>query len=128
MSQARIRQHLEEAGYRGTGDEFRDALLQFGHDAEAVEALHTGLKKHIRDESLSDYTTSSTHSMRDKKNLLQDFDLHRGVFKGFHAASAKPDTLAELRAQVDELTTRLKTLEDAPRVHLMQKIQLKKQP
>lgn len=127
MSQARIKQHLEQAGHSGTADEFRDALLQFGHDEEAVEALNNGLKKHIREESFSDYTTSSTHSMRAKKNLLQDFDLRRGVFKDFNAASAKPDTLGELRAQVEELTTRLKTLEDAPRVQLMQKIQLKKQ-
>lgn len=127
MSQARIKQHLEQAGHSGTADEFRDALLKFGHDDEAVEALHNGLKKHIRDESFSDYTTSSTHTMTAKKKLLQDFDLRRGVFKDFNTASAKPDTLDELRTQVAELTARLKTIEDAPRVHLMQKIQLKKQ-
>ena len=127
MSQSRRNKHLEEAGHTGTPDEFRDALLQFGHEEDAVEALNKGLEKHIRSDSFSDYVTASTHAMTAKKKLLQDFDLRRGAFKDFNAASAKPDTLAELREQITDLTARLKTVEEVTRVPLMQKIQLKKQ-
>ena len=140
MTIPRIIKHLEDVGENGTADEFKDALIKFGEDSAAAEALHKGLQRQARYEDSGDYTSPASSGYRRmlaKQKIMQDYDLRRGAFADFNAAAIKkPATTAPasnsnnnnaaLLRQIEDLTRRVEELENAPKIGLMHQIKLKK--
>lgn len=139
MTIPRIIKHLEDVGENGTADEFKDALIKFGEDANAAEALHKGLQRQARYEDSGDYTSpasSGYRRMQAKQKIMQDYDLRRGAFADFNAVAVRKsapapqapanNNNAALLRQIEDLTRRVEELERAPKIGLMQQIKLKK--
>lgn len=102
--------------------EFKEFLLRFGHDEQALNALQKAVNELSRDEDRGSYCENATPGWDDyidKKDMLVNFRLGTGEFNGvFRKATAKnaepaEPTLQQLFDQVAELSRRIEKLEGA---------------